>query len=102
MEELLPVVSNSKNGLMSKSGFINRGQLNKGFDLDEVINDGTYSLNGPYLNSPNKSGIYGTLIIYDAYTGGLFQQIVDHGTETIYYRVKTSTGFRPWRKFSYT
>lgn len=103
VEELLPVVTSERNGLMPKDGFLYRGEIKSGTDLDTIKLPGYYSLSviSDLVNCPvDYENIYGTLIVIKGYNEYSLQFLILHDWNDFYFRGEVSTGYKPWKKLS--
>mgnify|MGYP000762793779 CR=1 FL=1 len=94
--ELLPVVSETSNGLAWKGGFIDRPKITSNMSIDNYTNPGMYGLDG-CQDSPYK---YGGLIIFR--TNVLVVQIVYdmQGSNRPKYRQNwANQGWQSWYSF---
>lgn len=94
--ELIPVVSETSNGLAWKGGFIDRPKITSNMSIDNYINPGMYGLDG-CQDSPYK---YGGLIIFRANV--LVVQIVYdmQGSNRPKYRQNwANQGWQSWYSF---
>jgi len=94
--ELLPVVSETSNGLAWKGGFIERSKIISNMSIDDYTNPGMYGLDG-CQDSPYK---YGGLIIFRANV--LVVQIVYdmQGSSRPKYRQNwANQGWQSWYSF---
>ena len=94
--ELIPVVSETSNGLAWKGGFIDRPKITSNMSIDNYINPGMYGLDG-CQDSPYK---YGGLIIFRANV--LVVQIVYdmQGSNRPQYRQNwANQGWQSWYSF---
>ena len=93
---LLPVVSETSNGLAWKGGFIDRPKITSNMSIDNYTNPGMYGLDG-CQDSPYK---YGGLIIFR--TNVLVVQIVYdmQGSNRPKYRQNwANQGWQSWYSF---
>ena len=94
--ELIPVVSETSNGLAWKGGFIDRPKITSNMSIDNYTNPGMYGLDG-CQDSPYK---YGGLIIFRANV--LVVQIVYdmQGSNRPQYRQNwANQGWQSWYSF---
>lgn len=94
--ELIPVVSETSNGLAWKGGFIDRPKITSNMSIDNYTNPGMYGLDG-CQDSPYK---YGVLIIFRANV--LVVQIVYdmQGSNRPKYRQNwANQGWQSWYSF---
>lgn len=94
--ELIPVVSETSNGLAWKGGFIDRPKITSNMSIDNYTNPGMYGLDG-CQDSPYK---YGGLIIFRANV--LVVQIVYdmQGSNRPKYRQNwANQGWQSWYSF---
>jgi hypothetical protein len=94
--ELIPVVSETSNGLAWKGGFIDRSKITSNMSIDNYTNPGMYGLDG-CQDSPYK---YGGLIIFRANV--LVVQIVYdmQGSNRPQYRQNwANQGWQSWYSF---
>lgn len=94
--ELIPVVSETSNGLAWKGGFIDRPKITSNMSIDNYTNPGMYGLDG-CQDSPYK---YGGLIIFR--TNVLVVQIVYdmQGSNRPKYRQNwANQGWQSWYSF---
>lgn len=94
--ELIPVVSETSNGLAWKGGFIDRPKITSNMSIDNYVNPGMYGLDG-CQDSPYK---YGGLIIFRANV--LVVQIVYdmQGSNRPKYRLNwANQGWQSWYSF---
>lgn len=94
--ELIPVVSETSNGLAWKGGFIDRPKITSNMSIDDYTNPGMYGLDG-CQDSPYK---YGGLIIFRANV--LVVQIVYdmQGSNRPKYRQNwANQGWQSWYSF---
>lgn len=94
--ELIPVVSETSNGLAWKGGFIDRHKITSNMSIDNYTNPGMYGLDG-CQDSPYK---YGGLIIFRANV--LVVQIVYdmQGSNRPKYRQNwANQGWQSWYSF---
>lgn len=94
--ELIPVVSETSNGLAWKGGFIDRPKITSNMSIDNYTNPGMYGLDG-CQDSPYK---YGGLIIFR--TNVLVVQIVYdmQGSNRPQYRQNwANQGWQSWHSF---
>lgn len=94
--ELIPVVSETSNGLAWKGGFIDRPKITSNMSIDNYTNPGMYGLDG-CQDSPYK---YGGLIIFKANV--LVVQIVYdmQGSNRPKYRQNwANQGWQSWYSF---
>ena len=94
--ELIPVVSETSNGLAWKGGFIDRPKITSNMSIDNYTNPGMYGLDG-CQDSPYK---YGGLIIFR--TNVLVVQIVYdmQGSNRPQYRQNwANQGWQSWYSF---
>lgn len=94
--ELIPVVSETSNGLAWKGGFIDRPKITSNMSIDNYTNPGMYGLDG-CQDSPYK---YGGLIIFRANV--LVVQIVYdmQGSNRPKYRLNwANQGWQSWYSF---
>lgn len=93
---LLPIVSESNNGLAWKGGFIERAKITSSMSIDDYTNPGMYGLDG-CQDSPYK---YGGLIVFKA--NALVVQIVYEmqGSNRPKYRQNWfNQGWQSWYSF---
>lgn len=93
---LLPVVSETSNGLAWKGGFIERAKIKSSMSIDDYTNPGMYGLDG-CQDSPYK---YGGLIVFKA--NALVVQIVYamQGSNRPKYRQNwDNQGWQSWYSF---
>lgn len=96
LRELIPVVSETSNGLAWKGGFIDRPKITSNMSIDNYTNPGMYGLDG-CQDSPYK---YGGLIIFRANV--LVVQIVYdmQGSNRPKYRQNwANQGWQSWYSF---
>lgn len=96
LRELIPVVSETSNGLAWKGGFIDRPKITSNMSIDNYTNPGMYGLDG-CQDSPYK---YGVLIIFRANV--LVIQIVYdmQGSNRPQYRQNwNNQGWQSWYSF---
>ena len=97
---LIGTSNETKDGLMSKSGFLNNRSTKSATSCDDLIQAGTYRINGESLGLPG--GNYGMLVVFhsgDPQTRSIMQMFFLANSTTLSIRQKwtPSQHWSEWR-----